>query len=100
MTATTNALRERAAWHRAQAQDFLNNSVASMRQHEAEAEQLEGTAAFLDAQERAKQDMEAGHITAYATGHSYSRGRYIEVCSDQGWDPEPYWRELPPEELA
>lgn len=56
MTATTNALRDRAAWHRAQAQDFLNNSVASMRQHEVEAEELEATAAVLDAQERAKQE--------------------------------------------
>jgi hypothetical protein len=36
-----------AQWHRAQSQDFLNNSAASMRQHERSAEALEAQAAQL-----------------------------------------------------
>ncbi len=37
----------RAQWHRAQSQDFLNNSVQTMRQHERSAEALEAQAAQL-----------------------------------------------------
>ena len=37
----------RAQWHRAQSRDFLNNSCASMHQHEKEAERLENQAAAL-----------------------------------------------------
>jgi len=31
----------RAQWHRAQSRDFLNNSTASMHQHEKDADRLE-----------------------------------------------------------
>lgn len=41
------ALWIRAQWHRAQSRDFLNNSSASMSQHEREAEDLERRAAEL-----------------------------------------------------
>jgi hypothetical protein len=37
----------RAQWHRAQSRDFLNNSSASMHQHEKDAERLEKQAAEL-----------------------------------------------------
>jgi hypothetical protein len=37
----------RAQWHRAQSQDFLNNSVQAMHQHERSAEALEAQAAQL-----------------------------------------------------
>jgi hypothetical protein len=37
----------RAQWHRAQSRDFLNNSAASMSQHERAAEALEAQAAQL-----------------------------------------------------
>jgi hypothetical protein len=37
----------RAQWHRAQSRDFLNNSAASMHQHERSAETLEAQAAQL-----------------------------------------------------
>ena len=41
----------RAQWHRAQSRDFLNNSAASMRQHERAAEALEAEAAALTQEE-------------------------------------------------
>jgi len=41
------ALWLRAQWHRAQSRDFLNNSSASMHQHEKDAERLEKQAAEL-----------------------------------------------------
>jgi hypothetical protein len=43
----------RAQWHRAQSRDFLNNSAASMRQHERSAEALEAQAAQLTNEEPA-----------------------------------------------
>lgn len=46
-TTQAEAMLTRAKWHRAQSRDFLNNSCASMRQHEREAEDLERRAAEL-----------------------------------------------------
>lgn len=49
MTPDTQAatLLKLAEMHRTKSRDFLNNSVASMRQHEQTAEQLEQQAAQL-----------------------------------------------------
>jgi hypothetical protein len=44
----------RAQWHRAQSRDFLNNSAASMSQHERAAEALEAEAAELTRQDMAE----------------------------------------------
>jgi hypothetical protein len=44
----------RAQWHRAQSRDFLNNSAASMGQHERTAEALETQAAQLINEESTK----------------------------------------------
>ena len=41
------ALLNRAKWHRAESINFLRHSVAAMRQHEREAEDLERRAAEL-----------------------------------------------------
>ena len=41
-------LRQRARWHQAQAEDYLNNSVSAMRQHEQAAEALEQAADKLE----------------------------------------------------
>lgn len=45
------SLRQRARWHREQAEDYLNNSTASMRQHERAADALEKQADQLTAEE-------------------------------------------------
>jgi hypothetical protein len=55
------------------------------------------TAEYLEVQAYAQQQLKAGHIKAYCTGHSHERGRYIEVQTDQGWNPEPWWQEFYPE---
>lgn len=49
---------------------------------------------YLAAQKAVLADLKAGHIRAYATGYNASRGRYIEVQTDQGWNPNPYWQEI------
>jgi hypothetical protein len=41
------AMLARAQWHRAESANFLRHSVAAMRQHEREAEDLESRAAQL-----------------------------------------------------
>jgi hypothetical protein len=45
------SLRQRARWHREQAEDYLNNSAASMRQHERAADELEEQADQLTTEE-------------------------------------------------
>jgi len=45
------SLRQRAQWHRSEANNYLRHSVAAMRQHEEEALDLEAEAARLEAQE-------------------------------------------------
>lgn len=55
------------------------------------------TADYLAAIEAIQADMKAGHIRAYATGYSKTRGRYIEIQTDQGWNPDPVWQEIEPE---
>lgn len=42
------SLRQRAQWHREQAEDYLNHSAAAMRQHEQAAEALEQQADQLE----------------------------------------------------
>lgn len=46
------SLRERAQWHRTEAQNFLRHSAAAMRQHEEEARDLEAEADRLTQQEQ------------------------------------------------
>ena len=45
------SLRQRAQWHRNEANNYLRHSVAAMHQHEEEAQDLENEAARLEAQE-------------------------------------------------
>ena len=48
---------------------------------------------YLQAIEAARAEIDAGHAIAYATGHSHARGRYVEIETTQGWNPEPFWTE-------
>lgn len=47
------SLRQRARWHREQAEDYLNNSTSAMRQHEEAAEALEEQAQQLEEESEA-----------------------------------------------
>lgn len=42
------SLRQRARWHREQAEDYLNNSPSAMHQHEQAADKLEEAAELLE----------------------------------------------------
>ena len=46
------SLRQRAQWHRNEAQNFLRHSTAAMRQHDEEAQDLETEADRLTQQEQ------------------------------------------------
>lgn len=51
--AQAHSLRQRARWHREQAEDYLNNSTSAMRQHEQAADALEDQADKLDQEDTA-----------------------------------------------
>lgn len=51
---------------------------------------------FQQAQAMAEQMKAAGEIIRYSAGHSSERGRFIEVETDQGWNPYPMWQEIEP----
>ena len=44
----------------------------------------------------AEQMKAAGEIIRYSAGHSSERGQFIEVETDQGWNPYPIWQEIEP----
>ena len=52
---------------------------------------------YLAAVAAAAAELKAGYIRAYATGYNKTRGRYIEIETDQGWNPEPFWQEIEPD---
>ncbi len=48
---------------------------------------------YLRAIKAALKEIEDGHALSYCTGRSYEAGRYVELLTDQGWNPEPFWSE-------
>lgn len=55
---------------------------------------------YLQAVSLAHAELMAGHIKAYCTGYTADRGRYIEMQTDQGWNPEPFFQEIQPEHYS
>jgi hypothetical protein len=49
---------------------------------------------FIAARDFAVFLLESGEIRNFSTGCSHERGRYIEVETDQGWNPCPMWQEI------
>jgi hypothetical protein len=52
---------------------------------------------YLQAIEAARAEIDAGHARAYAIAYNHDRGRYIEIQTDQGWNPDPFWQEHEPD---
>jgi hypothetical protein len=52
------------------------------------------TPAYLRAIKAALKEIEDGHAISYCTGRNYEAGRYITLLTAQGWNPEPFWREI------
>lgn len=52
---------------------------------------------YITAHKAVEAELRAGHIKAFACGYTKTKGRYIEVQTDQGWNPEPFWQEIEPE---
>ena len=51
------------------------------------------TPEYLWAHKLAAQEVKDGHALSYLTGYNRETGRYIELQTDQGWNPEPFWSE-------
>lgn len=64
-------------------------------QRESEAESLEATASYLEAEMIARSGVAAGEYRAVCVGHTADVGRYIRVETDQGWNPDYFWCETP-----
>lgn len=54
--------------------------------------------AYFAAIADACEEIANGHALSYLTGYSREVGRYVEVCTDQGWNPARFWEEFPIEE--
>lgn len=48
---------------------------------------------YLRAIKAAQKEIEDGHALSYLTAYHRETGRYIELLTDQGWNPEPFWSE-------
>lgn len=92
---TIVAMRERAQWHRKESENFLVHSVHAMHQHDKDASHMEATATALEMEMVAKAGITAGEWIAYAVGRSKDVGRYIQVQTAQGWNPDYFWCEAP-----
>ena len=42
-------------------------------------------------------ELKHGNIKAFCTGYTKSTGRYFQVETDQGWNPENFWQEFHPD---
>jgi hypothetical protein len=45
----------------------------------------------------AKREISLGFALSYSVGHDNERGRYVEVETDQGWNPAVWWQEIEPD---
>lgn len=50
---------------------------------------------YLQAHREVEKELKAGTIKAFACGFNHERGRYIEVETEQGWNPNPVYQEIP-----
>lgn len=46
-----------------------------------------------EAMAAARAEIEAGRAISMVTGYTRERGRYVELQTDQGWNPDPFWTE-------
>ena len=51
--------------------------------------------AYFAAIAAAREEIAAGRALSYLTGYSREVGRYVELLSDQGWNPARFWEEFP-----
>lgn len=51
--------------------------------------------AYFSAIAMARKEIADGYALSYLTGYDPKVGRYIEVMTDQGWNPDRFWEEFP-----
>jgi len=68
-----------------------------MCQHEKEADFAERTAKLLEMELIAKAGVAAGEYKSYLVGRHRDHGAYVQVETDQGWNPDYFWCENPSE---
>ena len=92
---TIVGLRSDARRHRQESENDRVHSAEVMRQHAMQAHQFEATANRLEMEMVAKAGVAAGEWKSYLVGHSREVGAYIQVLTDQGWNPDYFWCEDP-----
>lgn len=92
---TIVGLRSDARRHRQESENELMLSAVVMRQHAMQANQFEATANRLEMEMVAKAGVAAGEWKSYLVGHNQEVGAYIQVLTDQGWNPNYFWCEDP-----
>lgn len=56
--------------------------------------------AYLAAHKAASAALKAGHIRSYSCTHTRENGRQIFLETEQGWNPEPMYEDIPSEDRA
>lgn len=92
---TIVGLRSTAKWYRQESENELVHSASAIREHAMWAQQFEATANRMEMEMVAKAGVEGGEWKSYLVGHSREVGSYIQVMTDQGWDPDYFWCEDP-----
>lgn len=93
-------LRRRAKWHRAQAADVAHTNVTDIAHHNREAQRLDDEADKIVMMAVAKAGVAAGEFKNYSTREDHDLGFVIEIETDQGWNPDPFWVQHAPERMA
>ncbi|MBS3912685.1 MAG: hypothetical protein KGZ70_12840 [Hydrogenophaga sp.] len=88
-------LRSSAKRHRQESSNNLAHSASDIREHAMWAQQFDATANRLEMEMVAKAGVEAGEWKSYLVGHNREVGSYIQVMTDQGWNPDYFWCEDP-----
>jgi len=79
-----------------QSDNFLVHSVNAIAvSDELEAQHLEATATYLEMEMVVKAGVAAGEWNTYLVGHNREVGKYIQVQTEQGWNPDYFWCEDP-----
>ena len=53
--------------------------------------------AYHSAIAAARKEIADGFAISYLTGYNRDQGRYIDIQTDQGWNPVSFWQEYQPD---
>ena len=95
---SVRVLMDRAKQHRKRAGELSVNGDCNIEREEHEARRLEAEAEKIVMVAIAKAGVACGEFKQYVARQDQQRGLVIEVETDQGWNPDPFWSETPVQE--